>query len=650
MSDFANMNHEQGCCSHQQTAAGNKPSLLSRLMQYWMPVVSFLLLASGLALEYLYRSPWFTEPVMFAWYAAAYLPVGLPVLKQAVIQLRKGDVFTEFFLMGIATIGAFLIGEYPEGVAVMLFYSVGEVFQHNAVHRARQNIKSLLDVRSEAAHVKRNGRIHTVHPKDVQIGEIIQVKPGERVPLDGYLRTDRASFDTSALTGESKPRHFRKKEKILAGMINLREVIDIEVSSTYENSSISRILELVQNAASRKAKTEQFIRSFARVYTPVVVGLAVLLVSVPALFVSNYIFSDWLYRGLVFLVISCPCALVISIPLGYFGGIGAASRNGILIKGSNFLDALKSISTVVLDKTGTLTKGTFSVQNIQLVDGNKEELFPLLYAIESQSTHPVAKAITDYIGSPNGTLPAIEKQTELPGYGIKARAGGKEVLIGNRGLMDQEKIAVNGMASGENGTSIHISVDKHYAGYITISDEIKEDSALAIDQLRKLGVKQIIMLSGDKEAEAQRVGKLLNIDRIYAELLPEQKAEKLEEIKRNHPGTVAYAGDGINDAPVLALSDVGIAMGAMGSDTAIETADVVIQSDQPGKIGTSIRIGRATRNIVWQNIWLALGVKALFLGLGALGMATLWEAVFADVGVALLAILNAIRIQNMDFL
>jgi Zn2+/Cd2+-exporting ATPase len=651
MSAFDNRNHEQGCCSNQQTAAdGNKSSLFSRLMQYWMPVVSFLLLASGLALEYLFRSPWFTDPVMFAWYVAAYLPVGLPVLKQAVNHLRKGDVFTEFFLMGIATIGAFLIGEYPEGVAVMLFYSVGEAFQHNAVHRARQNIKSLLDVRSEVAHVKRNGWIQTVHPKDVQIGETIQVKPGERVPLDGYLLTPRAPFDTSALTGESKPRHFSQNEKILAGMINLHEVIDLEVRSTYENSSISRILEMVQNAASRKARTEQFIRSFARVYTPAVVGMAVLLVSVPALFVSNYIFADWLYRGLVFLVISCPCALVISIPLGYFGGIGAASRNGILIKGSNFLDALKSISTVVLDKTGTLTKGTFSVQNIQLTDGIKEELFPLLFAIDSQSTHPVAKAITDYIGPPNGTLPVIEKQTELPGYGIKARAGGKEILIGNHGLMEQEKIAVNGMASGENGTSIHISVDNHYAGYITISDEIKEDSARAIDQLRKLGVKQIIMLSGDKQAEAQRVGTLLNLDQVYAELLPEQKAEKLEEIKRNHPGTVAFAGDGINDAPVLALSDVGIAMGAMGSDTAIETADVVIQTDQPGKIATSIRIGRATRNIVWQNIWLALGVKALFLGLGALGMATLWEAVFADVGVALLAILNAIRIQNMDFL
>ncbi|MEX1136674.1 MAG: heavy metal translocating P-type ATPase [Balneolales bacterium] len=619
------------------------------MIDYWKPVFSFLLLSSGLALEYLFQAPWFIDPIRFMWYAVAYLPVGLPVLNQAAKNIWKGDVFTEFFLMGIATIGAFLIGEYPEGVGVMLFYSVGEAFQYNAVQRAQKNIEAVLDIRPDISHVMRDGKTATIHPASVRIGETIQVKPGERVPLDGYLLSGRTSFDTSALTGESKPGYFGYKDKVLAGMINLHQVIELEVSSTWENSSISRILELVKSASSRKARTEQFIRTFARYYTPAVVALAVMLVSIPALFASNYIFSEWLYRGLVFLVISCPCALVISIPLGYFGGIGAASRNGILIKGSNYLDALKSVNMVVLDKTGTLTKGTFSVQNMHFYHGNEEKLVPMLSAIESKSNHPVARAIANHIGT-NGTLPTIEDQSELPGYGVKATVDGKDVLIGSQKLMQREKITTNGNSFRENGSTVHMSVDGRYEGYVTISDEIKEDSARAIDQLRSLGVRQIVMLSGDKESEAQRIGKMLNIDQVYGELLPEQKADKLEELKRNNPGVVAYAGDGINDSPVLALSDVGIAMGAMGSDAAIETADVVIQTDHPSKIATAIGIGRATRNIVWQNIWLALSVKVLFLGMGALGIATLWEAVFADVGVALLAIMNAVRIQKMTFL
>ncbi|MEX0773107.1 MAG: heavy metal translocating P-type ATPase [Balneolales bacterium] len=619
------------------------------MIDYWKPVFSFLLLSSGLALEYLFQAPWFIDPIRFMWYAVAYLPVGLPVLNQAAKNIWKGDVFTEFFLMGIATIGAFLIGEYPEGVGVMLFYSVGEAFQYNAVQRAQKNIEAVLDIRPDISHVMRDGKTATIHPASVRIGETIQVKPGERVPLDGYLLSGRTSFDTSALTGESKPGYFGYKDKVLAGMINLHQVIELEVSSTWENSSISRILELVKSASSRKARTEQFIRTFARYYTPAVVALAVMLVSIPALFASNYIFSEWLYRGLVFLVISCPCALVISIPLGYFGGIGAASRNGILIKGSNYLDALKSVNMVVLDKTGTLTKGTFSVQNMHFYHGNEEKLVPMLSAIESKSNHPVARAIANHIGT-NGTLPTIEDQSELPGYGVKATVDGKDVLIGSQKLMQREKITTNGNSFRENGSTVHMSVDGRYEGYVTISDEIKEDSARAIDQLRSLGVRQIVMLSGDKESEAQRIGKMLNIDQVYGELLPEQKADKLEELKRNNPGVIAYAGDGINDSPVLALSDVGIAMGAMGSDAAIETADVVIQTDHPSKIATAIGIGRATRNIVWQNIWLALSVKVLFLGMGALGIATLWEAVFADVGVALLAIMNAVRIQKMTFL
>lgn len=637
------------CCS-AEPSQGTKEEKKEKsfLFKYWQPLTSFILLAGGLAMDYLLDSPGFEGAFRLSWYIAAYLPVGLPVLKQGAILSLKGDVFTEFFLMGIATIGAFAIGEYPEGVGVMLFYSIGEVFQHRAVHRARESIKSLLDVRVEIAHRKQNGTVADVHPNTIQPGEIIRVKPGERVPLDGELISGRASFDTSALTGESVPRTYTEKEQVLAGMINLEQVIEIEVTRTYENSSISRILDLVQNAAAKKAKTEVFIRSFARVYTPAVVFLAVLLVIAPFFIVDAYHFEDWLYRGLVFLVISCPCALVISIPLGYFGGIGAGSRNGILIKGSNYLDVLKSVNTVVLDKTGTLTKGTFSVRDVNLL-GPEEELVPLLLAVEKNSTHPVAKAILKHFPAPADSLPEPEHQTEIPGHGVTAKISGRAVLAGNRRLMDRENIPVNGEMSGEAGTVIHMAVDGIYRGYLTISDELKSDAAQAVRQLRELGIEQIVMLSGDRLLVAEQIGKELQLDKVYAGLLPEQKAEKFEELKRGISGTIAYAGDGINDAPVLALSDVGIAMGAMGSDAAIETADVVIQTDQPSKIATVIKIGRSTRNIVWQNIALAMGVKILFLALGAFGLATLWEAVFADVGVALLAILNAVRIQRMDF-
>ncbi|MEX2437338.1 MAG: heavy metal translocating P-type ATPase [Candidatus Paceibacterota bacterium] len=626
--------------------------------KHWKPVVSLVLLLSGLSFDYLFTSPWFIESVRLFWYGTAYLPVGLPVLRQAFTHLMKGDVVTEFFLMGIATLGAFYIGEYPEGVAVMLFYAVGEAFQQKAISKARQNIRSLLDVRSETAHVNRDGRWATVHPKSVQTGEIIQVRPGDQVPLDGNLITDHASFDTSAITGESKPRNFSNKDKVLAGMINLNRVIELEVTATYENSSISRILELVQNATSRKAKTELFIRLFARVYTPIVVFLAALLVIVPAFFASPYVFQDWLYRSLVFLVISCPCALVISIPLGYFGGIGAASRNGILVKGSNFLDALQKVTTVVFDKTGTLTRGTFTVQRVDSVNGSGDELLALVQAMEKQSTHPIARAIEAYIENPENGVSAgrqssprhdVKNQMEIPGLGLQATVDGKTVLLGSQPLMEKHGIAVNGDTAHEPGSVVHIAIDHVYEGSILISDEIKEDAKQAVDDLRKLGVRNTAILSGDKLSVAEVVGRKLNIDHVYAGLLPEEKAAKLEELKQRFPGIMAYAGDGINDGPVLAMSDVGIAMGAMGSDVAIETADVVIQTDQPSKITTAIVIGRATRNIVWQNIGLALGIKVLFLGLGALGLATLWEAVFADVGVALLAILNAIRIQKMKF-
>lgn len=639
------------CCSHQPASAEDKAGAAAFILKYWQPIASFILLTAGLIMEFLLGVSWFAGPVEAVWYIFAYLPVGVPVLQQAFAVLKTGDLFTEFFLMSIAAAGAFLIGEYPEGVAVMLFYSIGEAFQQHAVHRAKNNIQSLLDVRAETAHVSRNGQFITVHPKTVNPGEIIQVRPGERIPLDGIMQAGNAAFDTSALTGESKPRHIRQDETVLAGMINLNHVIEIKVTSRYENSSISRILEMVQNATHRKAKPELFIRSFARIYTPAVVFLAVLLVALPALWVNPYLFDEWLYRGLVFLVISCPCALVISIPLGYFGGIGAASRNGILVKGSNYLDALRSVRTMVFDKTGTLTKGTFAVQQVVLKPGMETDVLPLLLAVEQRSTHPVAKAIASHFTHANNGIPAVEEQVEIPGHGIRAMVDGRRVVAGNLKLMEQEGISVNDVLQNGTGSYVYLSIDDHYMGYLVISDQLKEDSIQAVRNLRKLGVNRLYMLSGDHDEAAQAVGGQIGLDHVYGGLLPEQKAKKLEQILAEHAGTgtVAYAGDGINDAPVLALSDVGIAMGVMGSDAAIETADVVIQSDQPSKIATAIRIGRATRNIVWQNISLAFGVKALVLGLGAFGIATLWEAVFADVGVALLAILNAARIQQMDF-
>lgn len=638
---------ENNCCGSCETHS-EKPSQ-SLVFKYWKPALSLILLLTGLVMDYVLSIPWFSGNLRLTWYMVAYLPVGIPVLQQAYSHLIKGDIFTEFFLMGIATIGAFLIGEYPEAVAVMLFYSIGEAFQHSAADRARNNIKALLDVRPETAHVIKEQESVTVHPSTVQIGETIRVKPGERVPLDGQLKSGRAAFDTSAITGESKPRTFDTGETVLGGMINLNQVIELEVTATYDKSSISRILELVQNATLRKAKTELFIRSFARIYTPVVVLLAALLVVLPAFFVSPYDFQQWLYRGLVFLVISCPCALVISIPLGYFGGIGAASRNGILIKGSNYLDVLKNVDTVVFDKTGTLTHGTFTVQNIFSQNGNFPEVLRSVRAVEKDSTHPIAKAIVDYTDDQSDNDPLVEDQTEIPGYGIIAKVDGKRVAVGNRQLMERENIGINGSAEHPAGSVVHIGIDGNYEGHIRISDALKSDSAETIKQLKKLGVERTIMLSGDKQDIAEQLGNELYIDEVYGGLLPEEKAGKLDELKKQNQNNVAYVGDGINDAPVLALSDVGIAMGAMGSDVAIETADVVIQTDQPSRIATAIRIGKATRNVIWQNIILALGVKLAVLGLGAVGLATMWGAVFADVGVALLAILNAVRIQQTTY-
>lgn len=551
--------------------------------------------------------------------------------------------------MGIATIGAFLIGEYPEGVAVMLFYSVGEIFQHRAVHNARDNIKALLDVRPESATVITEKGPLNKHPRDVSVGEHIQVLPGERIPLDGRLIDPFASLDTSALTGESVPREYKEGDTVLAGMINLDRLIRIEVTNTYDQSSIAKILELVQHASLRKAKTEQFIRTFARVYTPAVVFLASLLVLLPALFVTDYQFQEWFYRGLVFLVISCPCALVISIPLGYFGGIGAASRHGILVKGGNFLDALTSVKTAVLDKTGTLTSGTFNVQQFRTLDTDlKERLLHGLIALESHSTHPIAKAISAW-GTPlTNSLPTLENFIEIRGSGVQADIDNQTWMAGSGRWLQENGIELL-EESDDEATVVHFSVNDTHKGYVVISDQLKPDAGKAIDALRKLGVDRLIMLSGDRLTTARKIGDELKLDQVHAELLPEDKAALFEQIKEQNTGTTIYVGDGINDAPVLALSDVGIAMGGIGSDAAVESADVVIQSDKPSRIATAIRIARSTRAIVWQNIFLAMGVKLLVLGLGALGMATLWEAVFADVGVALLAILNAVRIQRKSF-
>lgn len=610
-------------------------------------IVSFALLLIGIALDHMIKPEWFAGIIRIIWYLAAYIPVGLPVLKEAFESIKSGDVFSEFFLMGIATVGAFGIGEYPEGVAVMLFYSVGEVFQAMAVTRAKSNIKSLLDQRPDEVTVLKEGKPQTVKAQKVSIGEIIQLKSGEKLALDGELLSETASFNTSALTGESKPDTKTKGETVLAGMINLNTVSEVKVTMAYQDSKLSKILELVQNATAQKAPTELFIRKFAKIYTPIVVFLAIGITFLPYFFVENYQFKDWLYRALVFLVISCPCALVISIPLGYFGGIGAGSRNGILFKGSNFLDVLANIQHVVMDKTGTLTEGVFKVQEIQFNnDFNKDEILKLINALESKSSHPVATAIHEYVGEIDHSIP-LENIEEIAGHGLKANINDKELLVGNLKLMDQFNIKYNLDSENIVSTLIAVAYDKKFVGYLTIADTVKQDAPSAISRLKALNIK-ITMLSGDKASVVKHVAAQLGIPNAYGDLLPEDKVNKVKEIKAGKE-SVAFVGDGVNDAPVVALSDVGIAMGGLGSDATIETADVVIQDDMPSKIPMAINIGKQTRKIVWQNIMLAFTIKAAVLILGAGGLATMWEAVFADVGVALLAILNAVRIQRMKF-
>ncbi|TPD65710.1 heavy metal translocating P-type ATPase [Flavobacterium microcysteis] len=629
--------------AHDHSEVGHSHSHDESKWKTYFPVISsFLLLILGIWFEQS-EMGFFKYPVDLIWYIVAYLLVGLKVNYQALKEIRNGNVFSEFFLMSIATIGAFLIGEYSEGVAVMLFYAVGELFQDAAVQRAQRSIKALLDIRPDTVTVIRNGEPVVVNPSEVQIGEIIQMKPGEKVALDGELISDNASFNTAALTGESKPDTKIRGEAVLAGMINLQTLIDVKVTALFRDSKLSRILEMVQEATARKSKTQLFISRFAKIYTPIVVFLAIAIVSLPYFFVENYVFNDWLYRGLVFLVISCPCALVISIPLGYFGGIGLASRNGILFKGSNYLDVMTKTDVVVMDKTGTLTKGIFEVQEVVSVIDQKELLF-LTAALESKSTHPIANAIARYS---NGSYKnaAVSEVEEIAGYGLEGIVDGKTVLAGNLKLLKKFNVDYDKTIETKVETIVAVAVDGVYAGYFVIADELKEDAKAAISSLHALNV-QTVMLSGDKQSIVDKVAKELGVDTAFGNLLPENKVEKVQELK-DQAKTIVFVGDGVNDAPVIALADAGMAMGGLGSDATIETADIVIQNDQPSKIPASIKIGKVTRRIVMQNITLAFGVKVIVLILGAGGLATLWEAVFADVGVALLAILNAVRIQRM---
>ena len=612
----------------------------------WLSAIaSFMLLACGLIFDFFIKPTWFSETVRLVWYATAYLPVGLPVVIKGLKLALRGEIFTEFLLMGIATIGAFYIGEYPEGVAVMLFYAVGELFQGAAVNKAKRSIKALLDVRPDSASVLRDGSYTSVDPTKVKVDETIRIKAGERVPLDGIMLSNGSSFNTAALTGESKPLSIDKGETVLAGMINEQRVVDLKVTRLFNESSLARILTLVQNAQGRKAKTELFIRRFAKVYTPIVVFLAIGLTFIPYFFVEEYDFNQWLYRALIFLVISCPCALVVAIPLGYFGGIGAGSRNGILFKGSSYLDRMTRVGTVVMDKTGTLTKGVFKVQQVVSKGLEANVWLPMVAAIESQSTHPIARAIVDHVKMWDG-IPVTQME-EIKGHGLRGIVSGREVVAGNGKLLNKYDISFD-PGLDVTDTVVMVAVDGKFAGYITIADEIKDDAREAVRLLHSLDIKTV-MLSGDKQAVVDKVANVLDIDQAYGDLLPEDKVEKVEELKKGNRQALAFVGDGINDAPVLAISDVGIAMGGLGSDAAIETADVVIQTDQPSKIVTAIKIGKATNNIVWQNIALAFFVKFIVMALGAWGIASMWEAVFADVGVALLAILNAVRIQRMRF-
>ena len=572
----------------------------------------------------------------------SYLIVGAEIVWKAIKNLIKGNVLDEHFLMAIATIGAFAIGEYPEAVAVMLFYQIGELFQDYAVDKSRKSIASLMNLRPDFANIKRKDEILQVSPEEVKIGDKILVKPGEKVPLDGTIIEGSSSLDTSSLTGESLPREVQPGDNILSGCINQTGLLTVEVTKEFGESTVSKILDLVENASSKKSKSENFIHQFAKYYTPIVVIIAVLLATVPPLFLGWSTFVDWFYRALTFLVVSCPCALVISIPLGFFGGIGGASKAGILVKGSNYLEALSHTETIVFDKTGTLTEGTFEVEKIEAIGMSQDELLKLATHAESFSNHPIALSLKKaYQQEIDSTL--IAKTEELSGLGVLANVAGKTILIGNEKLMLEKHIAYT--KCDEIGTILYIAVDGKYAGYIVIADKIKSDAKQAIQNLKTKYRKKIVLLTGDRKAVGEKVAKTLDIDVVYTELLPQDKAEKLEEImkEKTRKGKVAFVGDGINDAPVLALSDIGIAMGGLGADSAIEASDMVIMTDEPSKIVDSLQIAKRTMCIVKQNIIFAISIKIAVLLLSALGFSTMWEAVFADVGVSVLAVVNSLR-------
>ena len=586
------------------------------------------------------------EWLQIALFIISYIIVGGDVVKRAVKNIFKGQVFDENFLMSIATIGAFFIGEYPEGVAVMLFYQVGELFQSYAVGKSRKSIASLMDIRPDYANVKKGDELVKVDPDEVQIGDIIVIKAGEKIPLDGKVIEGSSMIDTSALTGESVPREVEVGSDILSGCININGVITAEVTKEFGESTVSKILDLVENASSKKSNSEQFITKFARYYTPVVVIIAVFLAIIPPLVIDGATFSDWIYRALAFLVVSCPCALVISIPLSFFGGIGGASKKGILVKGSNYLEALAETEIVVFDKTGTLTKGVFNVQEIRPEGVSKEELLELTAHAESYSNHPISLSLKRAYSKEidNGRISDVE---EISGHGVIATVDGKKVMAGNIKLMKMMDIPY---FKGELiGTAVHVAVNNKYIGYILIADEVKEDSAQAIKELKAANIKQTVMLTGDNKSVGSKVAKELGLDKVYAELLPADKVEKLEELfsQKSKKGKLAFVGDGINDAPVLARADIGIAMGGLGSDAAIEAADIVIMTDEPSKIATAMKISNKTLKIAHQNIVFAIGIKIIVLILSAFGITTMWAAIFADVGVTIIAVLNAFRALNV---
>ncbi len=599
-------------------------------------IIAFILFLISLIIKF--PNEWINKGI----YIIAYLIVGLDIVLKAIRNIFRGKVFDENFLMTIATIGAFAIGEFPEAVAVMLFYQVGELFQSYAVDKSRKSIASLMDIRPDYANVKRGGEISKINPEEVKIGETIIVKPGEKVPLDGSIIKGRSMLDTSSLTGESLPREVKENDEILSGCINQNGLLEIKVTKEFGQSTVSKILDLVENASSKKSKSENFITKFAKYYTPAVVIIAILLAAIPPLIIEGAEFTDWLYRALTFLVVSCPCALVISIPLGFFGGIGGASKRGILVKGSNYLEALSNTEIVVFDKTGTLTQGVFEVQKIEPKGIGKEELLKYAAYAENYSNHPIALSVKKAYGKEIDTK-LISNTEELSGLGINAKIQDKDILVGNEKLMKEKNIEYT--KCNEIGTIIYVAINNKFAGYILIADKIKKDAKETIKDLKKKGIRKTVMLTGDRKDVGETVGKELGLDEVYTELLPDGKVEKVEELMKTktEKGKLVFVGDGINDAPVLALADIGIAMGGLGADSAIEAADIVIMTDEPSRINDAMKISKKTMKIVKQNIVFAIAIKILVLILSAFGLSTMWEAVFADVGVSVIAIINSLR-------